>query len=496
MLTWIPNGDYTQPNTLKDITNAWPTNQGYKAARDFANFDGGTPLGTSTTPVSGFSYIYGNTFKGVVSHNAKIKEYYTGTDLSRTVGGAYIGTEPFFFTANADAAYATNYKDALQKFSFATSSTYENVATTCPVFKIIVSVGTQLIGFNTLANIVYETVTYFANGSRWWCSQAGAPENFTPRIANLAATDILSDQDGEITAAIELNGTVVAFKRSAIYVGVPLDPVYGMAWRKVHSEYGCIGPYAVTKYDNRLYFVSPTNGGEICMFDGSSVTGLSFATLGSIPALIASNVTQLDIGGPASTASLTFNKVSCAAIGDLVYFNLSYSSAAQGAVANMYVYNTKTGRFGRANYSSSINKTPAFIWAGAEAASMGALVEDGSFSYRCGVITESTSLIATFSQFRQVYGGRKYSINSGQMYVIGVMPSNVAALLVSLYPSNPIGQATVQSDGRFTFIPLSAAQFTFQLTVPVSGSPYEITRIELNIANAGDNKSAPGSVIN
>ena len=48
MLTWIPNGDYTQQGALKDITNAWPTNRGYKPARAFDTYDNGTVVASSS----------------------------------------------------------------------------------------------------------------------------------------------------------------------------------------------------------------------------------------------------------------------------------------------------------------------------------------------------------------------------------------------------------------------------------------------------------------
>lgn len=494
MLTWLPNGDYTQPGTLKDITNAWPTNRGYRPALAFAVYDDGSAaLGTASAAASGYAmFSVGSTAKSFVGHNAKIKSFYDNVDVSRTVGGAYSAASlPFVFAANFDACYATNGIDEIQKFSFATSTAFENIPITAPRFKLLLALGTQLLGFNTTADIVYNGVTHYANGSRWWCSQAGNPDNFEPKVANNSATDTLNDQDGEITAAIELNGYAVVFKRSAIYIGEFVGPPSVMAWRKVHSEYGCVGPYAVTKCDNRLYFVSSTNGGEIASFDGATVTPLSYQVLGSLPNLVRKNPVQADIGGPPFAPSVTYSRTSTATTGDLVYFLQSATSGSLTATTStLYTFNVRTGRFGFSTYTPSGGGAPLCIWSGAECSLIGAVMITSTPEIRCAAMT-TTVKAATYTQYRESYAGKKYTASAGQAYFLGAIPAASIALSVEFPTAS--ASATMATDGKYTFGSKSGARLTQVITM--AATDHEITRIELNVGEAGDNKSAVKGIV-
>ena len=366
LLTWAPAQDTRQPGILAALENAWPTSKGYSQGGALA-ID--TSTHTSTGRVTaGISVIRPNGqyvgFVGNYGTPSRIENYADGSNMSRA--GNYTNSTTFSFASTTDYVYAVNGSDALQRIGLSALGTFADVAN-CPRFKIIITANSRLWGFNTVADITYAPFTYFASGARWWVPAVGNNEDFAPSIASGAATDTLDDQDGEITAAIEFNTYPLVFKRSAIYVLE--DNGADVFERRIHGEFGCVGRRAVTKCDNRVYFWSPSNGGELCMYDGSTVTSLSRNVLANERYVGKSAATSNASGGNVSTTSVFYGDTYLATDGRYVMALQHTIDSAFSESAKLLVFDTATGRFGNSDYLYNVGDSgsaPTACWTNAE----------------------------------------------------------------------------------------------------------------------------------
>jgi hypothetical protein len=490
MLTWASAQDYRQPGLLKDVVNAWPTLRGYQSAGAIVNDT------TATFPnevFSGVSAIRPNgLYVGFVSEYAatsRIRRYSDGADVSR--GGAYTGFTYFCYATTADYVYATNGTDPLQRTSLATLGNFADV-TNCPRFNIIILSGGRLWGFNTTASITYAPFSYPANSSRWWVSAVGGLEDFAPSVATGASTDLLDDQDGEITAAIDFNGFPLVFKKSAIYI-LEDDGAF-VVERKIHSEFGCDNRDAVVKVDNRVYFLSNTNNVELCMFDGNTVTSLSRGVLSSVGVGI-TNIFATGSGGTTVASSLVAFHTQLATNGRYVVASQRLVPPGGGGqtVMTCLVYDTVTGRFGKVDHAASTvdssGKAAQAIWTSANTSNIVCAYIDGATgNVSGGTMSSSVSPDETrYVVYREQRLGQRALNNSGKAYFIGAIPAGAVVTNGEL-PTATGASITLNNDGRWSGANITAQRHETTITLT---DPHEITDIELDIASGGKDQAKP-----
>lgn len=141
---------------------------------------------------------------------------------------------------------------------------FANVAT-APRASIVVAAS----GFVLLFNV--NNAVDFPNTDGWWCSARWDHTNWT-LTAGASTRGRLVDSAGPITAAIEFNGSVYAFKPNAIYRG---DYVPGSTevwqWTKLPFKVGCNWKFGVCKDDTKIYFLGAD---DLYSFDGANLRPL------------------------------------------------------------------------------------------------------------------------------------------------------------------------------------------------------------------------------
>jgi hypothetical protein len=350
-----------------------------------------------------------------------------------------------------------------------------------------------LWGFGTTADITYSTVNYAASSARWWASAVGNNEDFLPSLATGSATDTLDDQDGAITAAIEFNGFPLVFKRSAIYILE--DNGADVIERRIHGEFGCIGQFAVTKCDNRIYFWSPSNGGELCVFDGAIVRSLTRGVIASSNVGFEANK-GFSSGGSFGVVSLFAAPTCIANDGRYVITSQYFIYSAFGHGTHSLIFDTQTGRFGSNFYSyepfsAVIGYAPQAIWTSAnndnvicmnvvEGGRKGGAIKSGQFP----TSTQPT----VYSIYREQRGGKKATVNSGKVYFFGNTEIAGSATVESEIPTATSGLSPLATDGRWSGKNLSGQRHKATITVTV---PHELTDIEIDVAESASDQSKP-----
>jgi hypothetical protein len=418
---------------------------------------------------------------------SRLKLYVDGTNAGRA--GNYAAFTNFHFAPTADYIYATNGTDPLQRISLATLGTFADV-TNCPRFKIIILSGGRLWGFNTTASITYAPFSYPANSSRWWVSAVGGLEDFAPSVATGASTDLLDDQDGEITAAIDFNGFPLVFKKSAIYI-LEDDGAF-VVERKIHSEFGCDNRDAVVKVDNRVYFFSNTNDGELCMFDGNTVVSLTRGVLESTTVGRTSS-TATGTGGQVIGTSSVYYDTQLATDGRYVIASQREEPGGSGKNCRFLVYDTVTGRFGRCVYQgdsfTGIGVVPMCVWTSANTSNVACVFFNANtVAYGGGTIGKTQAEISSsYTVYREQRLGQKALNNSGKAYFIGAVPDGSVVTNGELPTASGVSRP-LQSEGQWSVANIAAQRHETTITLT---EPHEITDIELDIASSGKDQAKP-----
>ncbi len=139
--------------------------------------------------------------------------------------------------------------------------------------RIIIALGPQIVAMN--CDDGGASPPFYTSQTVRACA-IGNPNEWVPDGANNAFAYDIVDDEGPILAGAEYRNNAVVFKRSAIYLMTPTgDASTVFSVQSITRQYGCEHQNAIVEHGNYLYFLSPTNGGEFCRFDGASVQSVS-----------------------------------------------------------------------------------------------------------------------------------------------------------------------------------------------------------------------------
>jgi len=349
MLTWQNTGDPCTPETVTFVNHLMPTRVGFTTAlwpeilgaaagtNTTVNVPAATPVFRST----GYAYFDSTQAqKAVFSINKKLYRFPGNADISR--GVAYTG-DYFCFAQWRDRIYAANGADVLQN---ATTGSFADVSATAPKFTRIAVAGEFLAGIGLVADYVGSLATVTASPYMLMISGVGNPDQFDVDIDTSAFYQDIYDSGGPLTAIARLRDFFVVFQKSGVYVVENVGGDLKWSIRCVTDYFGCAHPDSVIEVNNVLYWISPTNGGEVCAFDGAQVTPLSSALNG-----IGLNGTGNDnYGFVDATSTVTTRCITAATNGETIIWNSFYTtngSVTDDTVFSEQLYlNIDTGRFG------------------------------------------------------------------------------------------------------------------------------------------------------
>lgn len=372
MLTWQNAGDPTTPDTITAVVGLMPTRIGYTSGFGVTAFSASNTEITETTGIGytprGLSYFDSTGAQQLVFTIAnKIYRYPGNTDVSR--GVAYTNGA-FSFAQYRDCIYGVNGADLLQK---STTGAFADVANTPKLTRIAVN-GEYMAGINLVANYTLASAAVVsASAYRIMISAVGNPEQFDYSVDTTAYTQDIVNTGGPLTAIASLRDMFVVFQKSGVYVvestGNTANP-----WviRLVSDYFGCEWPDSVIEVNNILYWISPTRGGEVCAFDGSTISVLSGALSNC---LVATDGVQNS--GFVSAGSLIARRGGLVAATDgetIAWTRYYYTDGANefnglGTSYAMLTMNIPTSRFGY-QWSGIIADQPLMVFSNAPQSGM------------------------------------------------------------------------------------------------------------------------------
>lgn len=186
----------------------------------------------------------------------------TYTDRTRSSGGDYAAASAnrWRFAQYGDNTLAAIKTDVLQR-----------------------STGAAFADNGTLKAAIVETVNNFAflfdvndaggygdDPNRWWCSALGDETDWTESVATQSATGILVATPGPITAGKRFGETIIAYKKTSMYLGVYVGPPAIWEFRQIPGRVGALSQEVVvnigTNADPRHLFMGED---DFYSFDGA-----------------------------------------------------------------------------------------------------------------------------------------------------------------------------------------------------------------------------------
>ena len=257
---WLPDADPSLPGIITDCQHLQPTATGYMAAPSPVN------AAVDTLPAACRGAVVATMLNGTRRVIAG-----TQTDLLQLAGnawqsfgkaGGYVGSSEsrWSYAQFGDTTLATNLADPMQE-SGVVSNHFADVPT-APKAKIIVSASNNFV----LAFFTNEG-TYGVAPDRWWCCAQNNQNDWVPNVSTGANTGRLIATQGPLTAALPLGDYVVAYKASAVFVGVFVGSPVGFQWNHIPGgPCGCIGQEALCDIGG-AHFVIAEDG--FWIFDGT-----------------------------------------------------------------------------------------------------------------------------------------------------------------------------------------------------------------------------------
>lgn len=175
------------------------------------------------------------------------------------VGAVYSADFRWRFALFGNDLIATDFIDPVQ-VAHGPSSTFVPLGGNPPRARIV----------ETANNFVFLFNTEFAT-NQWWCSGIGTDSIWEPDIATQSANNILTETEGEITAAKKLGATVVAYKGRSIYVGRYFGPPTIWGFQLATSAAGTAGNESVVSLGDVHVF---PGFADFHSFDGGTVRPL------------------------------------------------------------------------------------------------------------------------------------------------------------------------------------------------------------------------------
>ena len=325
LIGYAPDLNPTTPGIVVDCVSYVPSMKGMKSAPSAVTGTLSTALGSACIGAAVLRKL-DNTTRFFAGTTTTISEggASSWTDRSRTVGGAYTGgvDTRWRFAQFGNVSLATNKTDTMQ---YSSSGAFENIAGGIKA-ALVETVGDYIIACNT------NEATYGDSPNRWWVTPNYA--NWTPAIADLIATGVLTSSPGGITAVKRFGNGVVIYKERSMYIGNFTGPPTIFEPREIPGETGVPSNESVvvvgTQSDPRHIFMGLD---DFYMFDGARPIRIGLQVKETVFA---------EINRPYAYKTTTLHDRT----NSLIYFFYP-SSAGGGALDKCVVYNYRTERWGR-----------------------------------------------------------------------------------------------------------------------------------------------------
>lgn len=171
-------------------------------------------------------------------------------------GGSYATTTNWQFTQFGDTTLAVSTAVALQSTSSGAFAAVSGAPKAKVLFSVITSGGGFVLAANTDTSV-----------DQWACSGVNDHTTWTPSVATQANSGrLLGNDNGAITAGIELGDAALLFKKRTLFVGRYVGGSETFAFSEVPGGAGCVGPDARCTIDVGVFFVGPD---QFWIFDGA-----------------------------------------------------------------------------------------------------------------------------------------------------------------------------------------------------------------------------------
>lgn len=256
---FMPDADPMTPGSLMDVDLMVPTLNGMRS------LPGDSDAGVASLASSARSIVpiikLDNTLRTFAGTANKLFELSTSTWTERTrgTGGDYSTTAAarWTFAQYNNISLASQKGNVIQQ----SPSAGFTALTSAPQAVIVEVVLDFVFALNT------NDATFGDSPNRWWCSAAGDPGSWTANIATQAASGLLIDSPGPITAGKRLGSNIVVYKPSSMYIGQYVGPPLIWGFTLIPGEgLGTFSPYSVVDIETAHLFIGKDN---IYLYDGS-----------------------------------------------------------------------------------------------------------------------------------------------------------------------------------------------------------------------------------
>lgn len=256
LIGFAPDLDRTTEGALMQCDNLVPSVRGMQGAPSPAN----TGLAALTATATGAAVMRkldytSRFFAGTVSDLYEATSATAWTNVGSALGAASADF-PWRFSQFGDTSLAINAAQTLM--ASAAVGTAFSAITAGPVGAIIETVNQFVFAFDTALGDDY-----------WQCSALGDPTDWAASVVTQAAQGRITSAPGRITAGKRLGDNIVAYKKTALYVGTYVGPADNTwAFQEVPGEIGTASQESVISTGYAHFFVDG-NYQDFWVFDGS-----------------------------------------------------------------------------------------------------------------------------------------------------------------------------------------------------------------------------------
>lgn len=264
LLTFAPDADPMKPGVITDCLDIVPSTDGVSAAPpwiDYTLTTGSTAAAASTAVAATALYdslgsvATSHIFSGTGTKIFRYSSISSAADVSRA-GGYTLGSfESWSFEQFGSSALAATPSAKIQFATAMSSSSFADIST-APQAAVIKAAAGFVVAFNV------DGV-----GDAWKCSAIYDATDWTLSVATQCVTGRLIDTPGKIVEAQRIGNDLVAFKRTATYVGRYVGAPVVWQWTRVSESIGCMdqGGSCATPYG--IVFIGVDN---FYIFDGTT----------------------------------------------------------------------------------------------------------------------------------------------------------------------------------------------------------------------------------
>ena len=179
-----------------------------------------------------------------------------GADLSPATTFSMITDGAWTFTAFNDRVIAANGVDPLRQRALDTSTDAFTAIGGAPRALIVLQHENAVLALGGATN-----------SQGWYCSDTGDYTQWSAAPNNNADSGVLyGGIGGPLTAGATWDKYAIAFKANAMYAGVRVEEIdQAIRWTTINDQVGCVAPYAWTKTELGLVFISER---DVLIYDG------------------------------------------------------------------------------------------------------------------------------------------------------------------------------------------------------------------------------------